>query len=317
MAILTPLGLEDARALGVLYGLNVVACDGILAGSVNSNFALTLGDGRRVFARVYEEQGVDTARHEAALLTHLARNGVPTPCPLMQENGDVIAAYRGKAFAVFPFLDGDVLCQRRVAPASTFAVGAALGRMHRVGADFDGCLASRFDAARLLERIGQARLGPGGEALGSLLDRLGEIVDAARLPPPDRVIHSDLFRDNVLFYEGSLVALLDFESASRGAASFDLMVTMLAWCFGDGFERDLATALVSGYRSERELSREDVEGLFPAARFAAARFSITRVTDFEQRPRGAGVYKDYRRFVARLSALDEMGAPGLRTLIGM
>ncbi|MEJ7733258.1 MAG: hypothetical protein WKG00_29200 [Polyangiaceae bacterium] len=50
-------------------------------------------------------------------------------------------------------------------------------------------------------------------------------------------------------------------------------------------------------------------------RFAALRFAITRITDFELR-RGAGVHKDYRRFVARLAALDAAGDAGIRCWLG-
>jgi homoserine kinase type II len=82
MALLTPVSLADARRLGALYGLSVEAARPILAGSVNTNVALSLAGGGRAFMRVFEEQTAATAAGEARLLSHLAAHGVATPCPM-------------------------------------------------------------------------------------------------------------------------------------------------------------------------------------------------------------------------------------------
>src|SRR5690606_32286937 len=84
-------------------------------------------------------------------------------------------------------------------------------------------------------------------AIDELAVRLERIRAAApRAPGPETLIHGDLFRDNVLWQGGEISALLDFESASRGSAAFDLAVTMLAWCFGDDLDPALAAALAAG-----------------------------------------------------------------------
>lgn len=318
MAVLTPVELSDAQAIGQRFGLRVAAVRGLLAGSVNSNFELTLADGSRMFMRVYEEQTLATASGEAALLEHLAGRGVPTPRPLRRGDGGFIAEHQGKPVALFPFLEGHTLCQARVTPSAAEALGAALARVHLAGAGFDGPLTDRFTTAALLTRIESARRARPDAELSAALTRLGPALlrhgDAARASKLT-VIHGDLFRDNALFQGGALVALLDFESASHGSAALDLMVTLLAWCFGDGFDAALASSLGRGYASARPLSIDERERLYPAACWAAARFAITRVTDFEQRPRGSGVYKDYRRFIARFDALEAMGERGLWALL--
>lgn len=318
MAVLTPVDLNDARAIGQRFGLQIASVRGLLAGSVNSNFELVLADGTRVFLRIYEEQTLATAAHEIALLEHLAAHGVPTPRPLQRSDGDFIAEHRGKPAALFPFLAGSTLCQARVTPSATDAIGAALARVHLAGASFEGPLVDRFTTAALFARIESAKRAASDDeqtaALSRLEAALGRDREAGRASKPT-VIHGDLFRDNALFQGETLVALLDFESASRGSAALDLMVTLLAWCFGDRFEPELTRALLRGYERTRPLPRDERALLYPAARWAAARFAITRITDFEQRPRGNGVYKDYRRFIARLDALEAMGERGLAPLL--
>lgn len=323
MAILTPLDVDAAARIGALYGLEVRGTRGLLAGSVNSNYALELaGAPGRVFLRIYEEQGAAAARREAVLLDGLARAGVPTPRPLARKDGGFVAEHAGKPVALFPWIAGEALCQARVTPEAARAVGAALARVHLASPGLTAS-PSRFDAAHLRHRVDglrdRDRALPRAlrEVVAQLARGIDELDRAEAPPGASGVVHGDLFRDNVLFDGGRLVALLDFESASHGRFAFDLAVTMLAWCYGDAFEPRLARAMTDGYASVRPLDAADRASLYPDARFAAHRFALTRITDFELRPPGQSVHKDYRRFVARLDALEAMGEAGLMDLLGL
>ena len=91
-------------------------------------------------------------------------------------------------------------------------------------------------------------------------------------------------------------------------------MTALAWCFGDALDARLVQAMGAGYASVRRLGREEEERLFHEARVAAVRFAITRITDFELRSEGRQ-YRDYRRFLARLGAVERLGPEGLARLL--
>lgn len=341
MAVLTSIQLDDARRIGREYGLDVAGIRGILAGSVNTNYECALAGGGRAFLRIYEEQGAEGAAREMRLLDHLGSRGVPTVRPLLRTGaGDTTAPtlseHAGKAAAMFPWVDGEVLCQKRVTPAVMEQVGAALAKIHVAGADFEGAQRSRFDTAHLLGRVerlraqGHGRAASGeiaGGEIGADVERLADKLaahaererarDARDGAPPSALVHGDVFRDNVLWSGGQMAAVLDFESASLGSVMFDLCVTMLAWCYGDTLERGLARALASGYVRERPLTVTDRERLFDDAVFAALRFSVTRITDYELRPAGTGIYKDYRRFLGRLGAVEGLGAAGLSAFLGL
>ncbi len=278
---------------------------------MNSNFRLEAtcdGTRRTYFLRLYEEQELEGARGEAALTDELARRGVPTPRSI-----GPVELLASRPAVLLEWAEGDHTCQRAVSASRARAVGEALARVHRAGEGLEAH-AGRFTADALRERldvVGSSRLASEAPRLRAAL----EDAVAHRHALPRGLIHGDLFRDNVLWQGDRIVALLDFESASLGSYAFDLAVTLLAWCFGDGFEPGLMRAMVEGYESVRAL--EDVEraALWNEARFCAVRFSITRITDYALRTQGAGVLKDFRRFLARLDALEKMGDANFRALV--
>ncbi len=326
MAILTELALEDAALLAREFGITATRWMPIEAGSVNTNGRLESEDGKSYFLRVYEEQTASTARHEASLLRALAAAGVPTPVPLPRADGSGFIAVLGdKPVAMFPFVAGRSVCQKTVGAEQVRRVGEALARVHEAGA---GILAGplggdvgpgRFERRDLLGRLGGLeglRLAPDVKA--AQLQLMNALESLERNPTergPIGFIHGDLFRDNVLFDEGGETVLLDFESASRGPIAFDLSVTILAWCFGDDLDLGLAAALVAGYRSVRDLHPRSRAALHGEALFACIRFATTRITDFELRPPGSGVYKDFRRWLERRAALLELGSAGFDAVL--
>jgi len=320
MAVLTPMNDHDARELLAHYGLGPPrAVVGLTAGSVNSNFAIDL-DGRRLFLRVYEERDRRGAVSETAMVERLAGSGVPTPAPLRRIDGGLVSDMRGKPAALFPWRPGAMRCQASVTVDDVSQLGEALARVHVAGAT-EVRDESRFrfeDLDARLDRIaasGDARFAP---MIPTLRDALATAHAARDAGLPRGLIHGDLFRDNVLWEGPRLAALLDFESASDGTFAYDLMVTALAWCVGDDLDVRLARALREGYEHVRPLTLPEREALASEGAFAALRFAVTRITDFEMRapPGGPPPAKNWRRFMMRFDKLRSLGSVGLRDVLG-
>ena len=325
MAVLTAIAEEDARALLLGHGLgDLQALEGLAAGSVNSNFALTAG-ATRFFLRVYEEHDRTGAEYETAMVDRLARAGVPTPAPiprLARLGGGFVSEIRGKPAALFPWRAGTMRCQAGVTPSDARRVGEALARVHIAG-NGEACEEGRFRFADLRTRLD--RIAASGDerftgVVPSLRDALAS-AHAARDPAlPRGLVHGDLFRDNVLWdAAGDLSALLDFESACEGTFAYDLMVTVLAWCVGDDLDVQLARAMREGYERVRPLEERERQALAAEGAFAGLRFAITRITDFAMRAAVAGPAstKDWRRFMMRFEKLRALGADGVRHALGV
>jgi len=311
MAFLTPMTPAQARAIGAIYGLEVAAVQPLAKG-VNSNFRFELGGGEAAFARVHETVSPDVVAARCRLTDHLARAGVPTPRPLRRrEDGEAVTLHAGKPLALFPFVRGQWCCQATVGPDRVRRVGGLLAQLHRAGASFRDPPDGMAEVVQLPRQVAALSRGAQAAELADDLRRLAAqladlgpgITRRASVP----VIHGDLFRDNVLWVGDELTAVLDFELAGAGDPLFDLLVTVLAWCFGAELDQQLARALVAGYRAVLPLSNTDLQACYDQARLAAVRWAVGRIAGYELQPRGAIAYKDYRRFLARLDAIEQIG----------
>src|SRR5262249_53760381 len=111
---------------------------------------------------------------------------------------------------------------------------------------------------------------------------------------------------------GALAALLDFEQASWGRLAYDVAVSLLAFGFGqDDFVPGVAGAFLAGYASVRAATPGERAAFGAELRFAARRFTATRITDvYLRRGGGAPGGKDFRRYLLRLRRVREHLARG-------
>jgi homoserine kinase type II len=210
--------------------------------------------------------------------------------------------------SVFPWRAGRHLAPAEITAEVAEAFGAALARLHLAGLALADSWRrrSRYDHDHLIAR----HAGFAGSAdpvltraIAVLAEELAVASAAAalRARATHGIIHGDLFRDNVLWEGGRLEAILDFEQASGGSLVYDLAVCLNDWCWTDGPRLDLAGALLAGYQRVRVLTPGDRDALPIEVRAAAARFTITRITDVYL-ARVDNPEKDFRAFLARCDA---------------
>jgi homoserine kinase type II len=309
MAVFTELSIDEADRVSRAHGLGATrSVTGIPAGSVNSNFFVETEAGTR-FLRIYEEQDADGVAYEWALLDHLGAAGLPVP-RRVPGPGPGQLRVAGKPTALFEIVGGLPSCQSGVTVARAAAVGRWLGDAHRAGRAFPMERAGRFTldlVAKRLESIPVAERPELGAPVTTVRRILAEVRGSRPVPLAAGVIHGDLFRDNVRWEGDRIVAVIDWESASHGPLVFDLMVAVLAWSYDDTFRWDVASAICRAYDTVRPLDAAERASLRSQGLAAAARFTTTRITDFYLREGiGERVYKDYRRFLARLETLDSL-----------
>jgi homoserine kinase type II len=310
MAQFRALSAADVQEVLRAFGLDGYrAHQPIAVGTVNTNVRVEL-DAGPIFLRVNEGKSEDDVRREAAIVAHASGRGVPTPAPLRTPIGDPFAVWRGHFVSLFPWVAGATLARAELTPTHAAAVGQALARLHLAGGDFPDHRPGRYEPSEIAARL--ARIATLGRpelaaAIGLLDAELASLGRDRSATLPTGVIHGDLFIDNVMYADGQLVALIDFEQASWGRFAYDLAVTTLAFGYGrDDFRRDIVRALLNGYRSVRVPTDEERANFGPELRFAACRFAITRITDVHlKREAGGAPGKNFERYLERLLRVRE------------
>jgi homoserine kinase type II len=223
---------------------------------------------------------------------------------------------------LFAFVAGEELERVDVTEAHCRAVGAQLGRLHALSGRFRAARDNPYGWARVEGWVRELEPDGGGDAevrpwVPMLRD---ELERTRRLPPAPRgLCHGDLFIDNVLWSGAEVAALLDWEMSCVEAFAYDLAICLHAWCYASRYEPALAQALVAGYRSEREVDAGTADALYPHARYAALRYTASRIHAFHLAELGADrlAWKDWTRYRDRLRALREMGEARFRALVGV
>ncbi|MBN8231448.1 homoserine kinase [Corallococcus macrosporus] len=322
MAVYTTLPPEAFTRVADVYGLGAVrSITPIPQGSINTNHQLET-DAGRVFVRHTTVRSSDDLRFEAALLEHLARARFPAPVLLVPPGPAPFLDLHGGRISVFRWLAGEELTRDRLTPEVLERLGAELGKLHQVTQSFGGTRANPYGPGVVrgwLDRLSQ-RPEPELVSAAAELEGFLSRAEAERQGlEPRGVIHADLFLDNVKWLGDRVGAFFDFEMACVEAYTLDVAITLNAWCFEGTYQPELCQALLRGYQDVRPLADVEKRALYGHALYGAVRFTTSRIRDYHLSPLGADKLapKDFRTYLARARALDDMGPRGLRTLVDL
>jgi homoserine kinase type II len=288
MAVYTDVAAEELEAFLAGYDIGeLLAYKGIAEGVENSNFLVHTGAGNFILTLYEKRVAAADLPFFLGLMEHLASRGITCPQPVRNRQGVVLGAVAGKPAAIITFLDGMWL--RRPAASHCGALGEALAKLHRAGADFPSKRANSLSVEGwrpLYDAVGPRcdSIRPGLSA--GLAAELAQLEAAWPRHLPQGVIHADLFPDNVFFLGDRLSGLIDFYFACTDALAYDLAICLNAWCFEPDHSYNVTKgrSLLQSYAAVRALSPEERLALPILARGAALRFLLTRLVDwFDER----------------------------------
>lgn len=303
MSVFTKVSHRELKAFLAIYPVgDLLNFQGIGEGVENTNYFVDTTDGRWVLT-LFERLNYDDLPYFLGLMDHLASRGFPGAMPARTQTGENLTALNGKPAALVRRLSGQSVLFPTLEQCR--AVGRALGDLHVLGQSYRGhAVNTRGPDWRL--RTAKAvlpRLDPDQQAL--IQDELSAQTALTLAALPQGVIHADLFRDNALFVDDRLTGIIDFYYACNDALLYDLAVTANDWCFEPDGSLNPARwdALVTAYRSRRELTAEERSAWQLTLRAAAFRFYLSRLYDWVFPREGDVVHiKDpaqYRRVLER------------------
>ena len=313
MAVYTDVPAEELTLFLCDYELGeLLAYKGIAEGVENSNFLVHTGRGYFILTLYEKRVAPGDLPFFLGLMEHLANKGLTCPQPVKNRRGAVLGTLGGRPAAIVTFLEG--MWIRHPSAGHCSAVGEAVAKLHRAGADFPLTRVNALSVAgwRPLFQAAAARADEVRDGIKEALDaELSFLERAWPTDLPRGVIHADLFPDNVFFLHNSLSGLIDFYFACTDTLAYDLAICLNAWCFeaDHTFNITKGLALLEAYRRVRPLSRAEREQLPLLARGAALRFLLTRLVDWLDVPPGALVKpKDPLEYFRKLRFHQTLGS---------
>ena len=313
MAVYTHLSENELRRYIQVFSVGeLIEARGVSAGTINTIYEINTTQGRFIL-RILEGRTRSDARFEEELIVHLTNNALKVPKMMdVSKGGHVVSINPRQQLSIFEYLPGREVAVFEVGDDHCTQVGRFLSDMHVACRDLGRRRRNRFDLERLMEILNNCEQMPVSDEIATELGSIRKQLEEHKPPKhlPKGIVHGDLFIDNVRFSHGDLCGVLDFEMASTGALSYDIAVALCDWAFSQNqLVPSRARALVAGYVENRRLTPAEKRALYGLCLFAATRFELTRVHDFEVvvSPDVERLHKDFRHFKDRLKSLQDMG----------
>jgi Ser/Thr protein kinase RdoA (MazF antagonist) len=228
----------------------------ISEGTVQTNYLLITVSGRYVF-RYYENRPPGSVQFEVNLLNYLKWKSFPCPAPHQNNHGESIGTYKGKPYVLYDFIEGEHIPDLNEAQRCRL-IGLA-AELNKLTYGYQ----SEYAKYRLNYTIDACR-------------RLAwENSERINTPNSKGICHCDFHYLNLLFKDGEITALLDFDDANETYLTFDLAYMLrpflpaFEWNTWNQFDStdnilDFTTArtAVSEYSMVRPLAEQEKRHLF-------------------------------------------------------
>lgn len=291
MAYYTNITLSEANIILSLYDLKkATKLTPIGHGISNSNYIICLEDGQEIVLKISNDKDNQQLLEEQHILLNLKHLGFRfAPIPYRTKNGDPVYEYSPWHGVVFPRIKGQV---PPINIHTCFSIGEALATLHYNSSEEH--LRSLPYPLRHANEVGYFP-----EDLiafckdKSCPDDFKNVVKKILPDPafafyhsleselPKSILHGDLYFDNTLFYEKTLISMLDFEQAGFGPCVFDIGISISGTCLENKkLSLNLIKNYLKGYLSVRHMSLSEKELLIPHILWGFLSISLWRIHRF-------------------------------------
>lgn len=251
-------------------------------GFVNETAFVQTDTGKFVVRRNHRHQHEASLRYRHRLIAHLQEQQVPAPVIISTRDGDTLLELDNRFYEVMEFVQGEAF--NREVPTQIMSVGATLARYHAAVKDFSAPPESEDLRYAPQSLLGLTEVLIRRDVMGDMVDTLNwydgraarlrkSLTDTKYRALPHLVIHGDIHRDNLLFAQNDVVALIDYDQIAWDTPVADLADALVAFAsvdkpsattwgvFNGPLDEERAALLIEGYASVARLSDEEIRAL--------------------------------------------------------
>ncbi len=303
MAAYTTLTPFEVRSLLSNYNLGKLA-DFIPMEGGQANSSIKIKTEKGVFIlSVCDEKNDQEIRMLTCLLADLESRDFPTTRPVRTKTGDFLISHEGKPVYVKEFIHGQVI--QFLSNDMVCQVGEIMATLHKmtpvkgIPEQFPYGIESFDD---VLERGSQ-------HSYIVWLEEKKKFLEQSLDPNMEKgFIHGDIFWDNLVFSQGTLTAVLDFEEACYYYRLFDLGMCSVGCCSLNGFiDMEKVKALLKGYQKNTPLIKNEKVQFKHFLEYAAVAGSFWRFRQYNIKHPDPNKVDTYLEFSALADQIHTMG----------
>ena len=314
MAVYTKLSENNLKDFFSEYKLGkLLNYKEIKEGIENTNYFIQTEKGKFILT-VYEKRVEEKdLPFFISLMKNLFDKRFPSPEPIINKNGNYISNILEKKAAVVSFLQGS--SKKNLNSINCNQIGTYAAKLHSITKNLSGKRENKLSVAswrKIYNRVKKdcSKIHPNLENI--IEKNLEEVEKNWPKNIPSRIIHADLFPDNIFFKEDKLSGIIDFYFACHDFYAFEIAICLNALCF-EGQKENLsfnvtkAKKFIDGYSNIRKLNQNEKNALKILCKGAALRFLLTRVFDYLNITEGSIVtIKDPLEYLKRLEFHDSV-----------
>jgi len=248
-----------------------------VVGNINKNYSITTEDGSHYIFKIIVKHSLEDLKTESMYLNKLREYDFPAAYYVEDIHGSQIFQYNNSV----------VMAQLKLMgtppPFSTeicISIGQNIAKLHRIpklGLPKRNHWLKKPFLSNQVSLI-QSSLPDKAQ---KFLEAFDSIADFKYSKLPKTIVHGDLYANNCLYHENSLIAFLDWEEVGIAPAILDLATCVFNFCFeNDIFHPKQYEAMVDGYQRYRSLNDLEKKSINLALKYVALNLCAWRVAKF-------------------------------------
>lgn len=253
-------------------------------GGANANFFVNTIKGNYFIKITLEPHTRSNKLREALYVKHASNHGLPAPAYLFGQDKSFLFEGNGiiaMAQNAIPGSNPDITI------SSASQIGELLGKTSLIPSSKlphrDSWLKAKYvkDSTANLNR--NFTNNPSIRKILSVYNSCGSFVKNILPNLPQGLIHTDLHSENVLFKNGKLIAVVDWEDATVSALLLDFVSSAAYWCFnGKEMRPRIYKAFYEGYTKKRPLTKLELEYLDDCMKYVGVAQTMWRFLNYPE-----------------------------------
>jgi|TARA_Y100000310_G_C20519316_1_gene732856 Ser/Thr protein kinase RdoA (MazF antagonist) len=278
----------------------IKSCKIIKGGLVNHNYLMKTETGKYII-RIVGNNSPEKIKHlklQFKILNFLKEKDFPykIPFPLKANNSKEIIVFGKKRIWVYEMIEGTNRNRPNILQIKQMA--KALATYHKYVKNLKGKTKVDNSNRRIQNSFKKMKIINGKTEADILaikykdfFEELFNKVKNINLHTNSLFLHGDFDSSNVLFHNGKLNAIIDFDETSYSSRIFDISVSLRDSCYTQGkLDMRKIKIYLKEYEKIIKLSKKEKENIIPIILYANVDFFVWAYTDMKKEPENRKKY---------------------------